>query len=150
MSTPTDRKCGANTEHRDTRGRFRSGNPGKRPGTRHKATHAALTVMEGGAKRLAKKAVDLAMAGDVAALRLCLERLAPPARERTLQVDLPLPTSPADVPETLRAILQAAAAGAITASEAERLSTCVEKFARVHELADFDLRLRALEGRGAQ
>ncbi len=150
MSTEPDRNNGESTGHRDGLGRFAPGNPGRRKGTRNKATQAVLAVMERGATKLSKKAVEMALAGDPGALRLCLERLAPPTRERTLQVDLPIPSSPADVPETLKAILQAASNGEITATEAERLSRCVHSFAKVHELADFDERLRALEGGNAR
>jgi hypothetical protein len=54
-----------------------SGNPaGKKAGARHQATKAALALLSGG---LTRKAVELALAGDVTALRLCLERLVPPA-----------------------------------------------------------------------
>lgn len=150
MSYSNDRNSGESTEHRDKRGRFSAGNPGRKPGSRNKATLAVMTVMERGAAKLSQKAVDMALAGDATALRICLERLAPPARERTLLIELPMPESPADVPDTLRAILQAAAGGVITATEAERLSRCVETFSRAHELADFDKRLRALEGHHAQ
>ncbi|WCE03167.1 hypothetical protein [Pseudoxanthomonas sp. JBR18] len=149
--TDTDtRISGANTAPRDSRGRFGPGNPGKRRGARNKATVAALGLLDKGSKQLMQKAVDLALAGDSTALRLCIERIAPPSRERALAIDLPVPKTAADVPDTLRAILRAAAQGDITSGEAERLSRTVETFARAHELADFDARLRALEAGNAQ
>ena len=68
------------------RGQFKpgqSGNPkGKPKGARHKATLAALELLDGEAEALTRKAVDLALEGDTTALRLCLERIAPPARMR--------------------------------------------------------------------
>ncbi|MBB5676414.1 hypothetical protein [Xanthomonas arboricola] len=145
-----DRNNGADTASRDRQGRFGPGNPGRRRGARNKTTLAAMALLEKDSKRLTKKAIDMALAGDAAALRLCLERIAPPTRERVIQVDLPIPQTPADVPTTMRAILAAAAEGTITAGEAERLGRCVEGFARAHELADFDARLRALEGKDAR
>ena len=150
MSDASDRKNGSSTEARDSRGRFRSGNPGRARGTRNKATIAAMTLLEKGSQQLMQKAVELAMAGDGTALRLCIERIAPPSRERALAIDLPVPETAADVPATLRAILQAAAQGEITSGEAERLSRTVETFARAHELADFDARLKALEAASAR
>lgn len=147
MASESDHKTTTGTDPRDSRGRFAAGAPGRRRGSRNKATIAAMALMERGAKKLTQKALDLALAGDVTALKLCLERIAPPTRERPLMIELPMPAGPADVPATLQAILQGAAEGTITASEAEKLSRCVETYARAHELADFDARLRALEGR---
>ena len=64
---------------RDQAGRFakgHSGNPaGKPPGCRHRATRAAEALLAGEAGALTRKAIETALQGDVAALRLCLERL---------------------------------------------------------------------------
>src|SRR5580704_11696466 len=52
-----------------------SGNPaGRRRGCRNKATRAAEAYLDGEAETLARKAVELALAGNALALRLCLER----------------------------------------------------------------------------
>ena len=67
----TDGKCGRNAD-----GTFGKGNAGKPRGTRHKATQAVLSLLEGEALALSRKAVDMALQGDTTALRLCLERLA--------------------------------------------------------------------------
>ena len=62
----------------------RSGNPaGRRPGSRNKATLAAAALLAGESEALTRKAVELALAGDPTAMRLCIERLLPPSRERT-------------------------------------------------------------------
>jgi hypothetical protein len=61
-------------------GTFAPGNPGKPKGTRHKATQAALALLDGKAEALIRQAVTMALQGDGAALRLCVERIAPPAR----------------------------------------------------------------------
>ena len=60
-----------------------------KPGTRHKATLAALALLNGEAEGLTRKAVELALAGDVTALRLCLERLVPPCREAPVRLNHP-------------------------------------------------------------
>ncbi len=60
-----------------------SGNPaGKKPGTRNATTLAAQMLLEGEAEALMRKAVEKALDGDgdIAALRLCLERLIPICR----------------------------------------------------------------------
>jgi hypothetical protein len=67
-----NRKSGRNTD-----GTFGPGNPGKPKGTRHKATRAALALLDGEAEALTRQAVTMALEGDTTALRLCLERIAP-------------------------------------------------------------------------
>src|SRR5438552_18213441 len=68
----------------------RSGNPaGRRAGSRNKATLAAAALLEGGSEALTQKAMDLALVGDPTAMRLCLERILPPCRDRTVKFALP-------------------------------------------------------------
>ncbi len=62
-------------------GGFAAGNVGKPRGTRHKATQAVLALLEGEGEALTRTTVEMALAGDTVALRLCLERLAPPRRD---------------------------------------------------------------------
>src|SRR4051794_32677609 len=60
-----------------------SGNPRGRPvGSRHKATWAAEALLDDEAEELTRTAINLAKSGDTTALRLCLERLCPPRRDR--------------------------------------------------------------------
>jgi hypothetical protein len=102
-----------------TRGRpFAKGNPGRPKGARHRTTRAAEILLDGEAEALTRKAIDLAQAGDTIALRLCLERIVPPRRERTLRFALPPLQSAADAPAAMAAIVAAAAAGNITLGEA--------------------------------
>ncbi len=76
--TTRDHKNGSNTGSRAADGKFRTGNRGKPKGARHRATLAALELLDGEAEALTRKAVELALEGDTTALRLCLERMAPP------------------------------------------------------------------------
>ena len=77
---------------RDTRYKpGQSGNPTGRPkGARNKATVAAETLLEGEAETITRKCIDLALEGDLVALRLCLSRIVPAKRERTIQLIYPL------------------------------------------------------------
>jgi hypothetical protein len=62
-----------------------SGNPrGKPRGAKDKRT-GLRALLQPHADALVKKAVDLALGGDTAALRLCLDRLAPSEAGRLLQ-----------------------------------------------------------------
>src|SRR5258708_8865649 len=76
--------------------RGESGNPAGRPmGARHKATVAAEALLDGEAEALTRKAVEMALAGDGTALRLCLDRIIPPRRERPGRFKMPGLQSPA-------------------------------------------------------
>jgi len=67
-----------------------SGNPGGRPkGALNKATLATQALLEGEAEALTRKVVELAKSGNPMALRLCLERLLPPRRDRPIIFALP-------------------------------------------------------------
>ena len=130
-------------------GRFRkgrSGNPKGRPaGTRNKATQTAELLLDGEAEALTRRAVELALAGDGMALRLCLDRIIPPRRGRPVQLGLAPVCGAADLGGTMAAITNAAASGAITPGEATELARVVEIFVRAVETSDFERRLTELE-----
>ena len=109
----------------------RSGNPRGRPvGARNKRTLAAAVLLEGESEALTRKAVELALAGDPTALRLCIERILPPCRERAVRFELPPIENAADVSAAMNAVTAALARGIITPGEAERIANVVETFAR--------------------
>jgi hypothetical protein len=114
-----NRKNGQKTAGRTSTGRFAAGNPGKPRGARHKATQAALALLEGEGEALARKAVEMALNGDVVALRLCLERLVPIRKDAVIQFDLPTLTNAKDAPAAAGAVLKALADGQITPADAE-------------------------------
>src|SRR5262245_2183572 len=67
-----------------------SGNPaGKPKGTRNRTTLAVEALLDGEAETLTRKAIELAKAGDLAALRVCLDRIAPPRKDRPVLFELP-------------------------------------------------------------
>jgi len=128
-----------------------SGNPaGKRPGTRNRATLAAEALLDGEAETLTRKAIELAKQGDMTALRVCLDRILPPRRERPVQFRLPPMRCAGDAAAAMAALTDAVAAGQLTASEAAELSRLVESYVTALEVTGFDQRLRTLEQRGAQ
>ena len=53
-----------------------SGNPkGRVPGSRNAATRAMEALLDGESDALTRKAIEMAKGGDMAALRLCLDRM---------------------------------------------------------------------------
>ena len=112
----------------------RSGNPaGRRPGSRNKATLAAAVLLAGEAEALTRTAVELALGGDPTAMRLCIERLLPPCRERTVKFTLPPIESVSDISAAMQAVTSALARGHITPGEAATIAGVVETFARAIE-----------------
>jgi len=58
-----------------------SGNPaGRPPGSRNRAALLMESMLEDAAEELTSKVIEMASNGDISALRLCFERLFPPAR----------------------------------------------------------------------
>jgi hypothetical protein len=91
-----------------------SGNPaGRPPGARNRATEIAQALLDGEADALARKCIELALEGDRAALKLCLERLVP-RRPRAVAVDLPAIASTADLAPAIAAIAHGVATGGLT------------------------------------
>ncbi len=101
----------------------KSGNPaGRPPGSRNQATLAMESLLEGETERLTKKAVELALDGDVAALRLCLERLVPARKDRSIQLSLPPTRTVQEIPAAIAVIMAAIGDGQITPGEGEVLA----------------------------
>jgi hypothetical protein len=67
---------------------------------------------------LTRRAVELALVGDPTAMRLCLERILRPCRERTVKFAFPPIESAADTAAAMKAVSSALASGAVTPGEA--------------------------------
>jgi hypothetical protein len=126
-------------------GRFTAGNPGKPKGTRHKATMLAEALFDGQAEELVQKAIEMALAGDPTAMRLALERLCPPRRERTVNVAMPSITAASDLIAAAAALTDAVAEGDITPNEASSLSNLIGNTAKAIETFELSERLARLE-----
>ena len=113
---------------------------GWRPGSRNKATLAAATLLDGEALGLTRRAVEAALAGDMLAMKLCLERLLPRCHERPVTFSLPSlaaigdgeieEPSPQNVSRAMNAVTTALACGEITPGEAATIAGVYETFVR--------------------
>lgn len=123
-----------------------SGNPAGKPrGARHKITVAIQSLLEGQAEAITQKAIDAAMEGDTTALRLCLERILPASKEIPVRIDLPSMESISDLPKVTAALIAAVSSGEILPGEAEKLGKLIDNHRAALEIADLDVRLKALE-----
>jgi len=146
MSLSELRNNAGSTPASRARGRpFAVGNPGRRPGARNKATLAAEALLEGEAEALTRKAVELALSGDTTALRLCLERIAPPRKDRPVPFALPPLGTARDAVTASAALLQAVADGDLTPIEAAELSKLVANHIEALKTTELEERLAALE-----
>jgi hypothetical protein len=134
---------------RDERGRFlrgRSGNPAGRPrGCLDHANRAAQVLLAGEGAALTRRAIELALDGDPAAMRLCLERVLGPCRERAVEFEMPPIRSADDLAPAMSAVATATAQAAITPREAMQLGQVFEAYIRAVEATEFERRLKALE-----
>ena len=122
------------------------GNPSGRPrGARNKTTLAVEALLDGEAEVLTRKAIERAKDGDSVALRLCLERILPPRKDRPVSFALPKIESAADAGKASTAILTAVATGDVTPLEAEAVLGLLEGHAKVLEVRDLEERITTLE-----
>ena len=126
---------------------FKPGNPGRPKGSRNKVTLAIQALLDGEGEALTRKAIDLALEGDVTALRLCLERLHPPRKDAPVLLALPPMERAESAAQAMGAILDSVAKGHLTPLEASSLSGLVEGYRKALETTELEARLRALEER---
>jgi hypothetical protein len=123
-----------------------SGNPAGRPkGALNRSSRVALAFIEGESEALARKAVELALAGDTTALRVCIERLVPVARERSIELGLPTLKVAGDLPAAVSQVLAAVGAGELTPTEGERLAGLLRAWRESLEFAELERRVATLE-----
>jgi len=117
---------------------------GRSPGTGVVAQLRRQLLAEGKVTALVDKAFELAMAGDVTAMRLLLDRVVPALRTQAALVHVQL--NPADTLTTkATALLQAAADGDLPSDVASELLRAVSSVCAISESDELRKRLDALE-----
>jgi hypothetical protein len=123
-----------------------SGNPaGRPPGSRNKATVIAEALIEGQVEAVVQAATERALKGSDAAQRLLLTRLVPAAQRRTVTFDLPKTETLSDIAPAHGALLQAVAAGTLTAEEARTTAAVLDAQRRAFETAELAERVARIE-----
>jgi hypothetical protein len=127
-----------------TRGRpFAEGNPGRTRGSKNRTTLVASALLEGEAQELLRKAVELAMGGDVVMLKLLLGRILP--RDRLIKLDLTRMEFADDAVEAIGGVVRAVSEGRISPSEGAALAGLINSYTHAIDMADVVKRLDALE-----
>lgn len=138
-----------NNSGRKPDGTFAPGNRmgGKARGSRHRTTLAIEALLEGEHEKLTRKAIDMALAGDTVAMRLCLDRIAPPRKDAPVSFELPPIKSAADALSASTAVLAAVADGEITPDEAGRVMALLTAHKALVETGDLEARIAVLEAK---
>ena len=121
-----------------------SGNPGGRPKGKSKVAQLRA-LLEPSVPDLVAKAKEMAMAGDVAALRLCLERVLPPLKAMDSPVQIEGLSGTQGLSEQGGEVINAMAEGSINPSEAATLLKALADQAKIVEVEELEKRITALE-----
>ena len=117
-----------------------SGNPRESERTAERcpkpATFTAEALLDGEAEAISRKLIEKALEGDTTALRLCLDRILPPRRERSITFDLPKIESAAEALSASSAVLASCAAGALSPRDAAEIMGLVSTHVHMLELTD--------------
>jgi len=97
------------------------------------------------AEAIGRKAIAMAKQGDMAAIRLCMDSLAPVRKGEPVAFELPPLEKPADSVAAAAEIVAAVAAGELTPSEAAELAKVIDVYVRAIATKGFDERLTKLE-----
>lgn len=138
-----------NNTVRNRDGTFAPGNKlgRNKTGSRHKVTRAIEAMMDGQAEALTQTAINKALEGDSVALRLCLDRIAPPRKDASISFPLPSIRSAADTVAASSSLLQAVSAGGVTPDEASRVMALLTAHRSLVEAGDLEARISALEAK---
>jgi hypothetical protein len=90
-------------------------------GSKHKATIFAEQLLEGEASELVRTTIELAKAGDTAALKLCLERILPPRKSRAVNFRLPKIETLTDALSALTSLVEGISTGVLLPEDGESL-----------------------------
>lgn len=122
-----------------------SGNPaGKPPGAKNRATVLAQALFDGEAETLTRKIIELAKAGDMQALKVCVDRLCPPMKAQAAPVQVEIPETE-NISVIANAFIKAAADGRLPPDVAAQLVSAVGTLAHIVEVDELKERLAALE-----
>lgn len=123
----------------------RSGNPNGRPKGIEDKRVALRSLLEPHAPKLIKKVVAEALKGDIAALRICMDRLVPTMKAQDTPINLGRLAG--TLVDQGKGVLGALSEGRVTPDEAASLMQTIAAQARIVEVDDLVRRITALEER---
>jgi len=138
---PNDRKNRTGQWEKGT-----SGNPAGRPrGSRNRASIMMEQLLDGQAEKLVQKVVTSALEGNTHAMAICLDRLIPRCKERTINFDTPPINNYNDILRAAETIFDGIGKGQITPTEGEKLTRVLQFQLQSYMALDFESRIAAIE-----
>ena len=123
-----------------------SGNPAGRPrGARNKRTLMAEEMLDRDGADIVDRLLRLAKGGDLAAIRMCLDRILPRLRDVPVSLELPPMKTAADAVAAMGVVVQAIGDGDLSAHEAAQLAKVVAGFSQTIATADLEQRVENTE-----
>jgi hypothetical protein len=112
------------------------GNPGRRRGSKNKETLLATGLAREQGEELLRKAIEMAMGGNVAMMKFLLDRILP--KERPIDLELPHLDFAHDSVDAMSEIVDAVSAGRISPREAADVAQIVSAFRQAIEVTDVE------------
>jgi hypothetical protein len=141
----------AKTGTQQHRGRFQpgqSGNPKGRPvGSRHKATLAALALLEGDLEVITTKLIEKAKAGEQWAITLVMNKLIPNAKDQPVTFRLPRMDGAHDLRQAMACILKAMSKGELTPDEGQAIAQVMSVMGLAMMVEDLEKKVERLRGK---
>jgi hypothetical protein len=125
---------------------FAKGNPGKPHGARRKTSIFAERLLAGKAEEIIKSVMTAALEGDMAAAKICIDRIYPVRKGHLVKFTMP-DMNAAGVSAAFSALIGAVSSGQITCEEAAAVSTLLDAQRKAIETETIEKRLDALEAR---
>ncbi|OJV15375.1 MAG: hypothetical protein BGO27_02340 [Alphaproteobacteria bacterium 33-17] len=123
-----------------------SPNPSGRPkGSQNKAIMAVQQLLDDEGEGIARKAIELALSGDITAIKCVLERIIPPAKSRPITIDLPEMSSVQDTLLATSKVITEVSQGNLTPQDGLLMMGLLEKFAKTLEVSELEKRISNLE-----
>jgi len=122
-----------------------SGNPSGRPKRSEPVRAEVRGSMAENLPAVVKKLTELALGGDVQAIRTFLERMLPPLRPEARKVTLPEVAAAKTPTEQSTLVVKAMAEGVLAPDVASMIQAGLGQAVRVKEIDELEQRLRALE-----
>lgn len=131
-------------------GEFLPGLAPKSPGAPRgpRASDQIRALIEPHREALIARAVELALAGDPQALKLCLDRLAPTPRQEAEKVCIPGLAEAPTFAGRCDAVVRAIAAGNLAPEDGDRVLRALDTYRRAHAADNIEHRLARLETGG--
>lgn len=143
------KKIPENAGEMQVTGKFKkgeSGNPkGKIKGTKNRITLTAEQLLEGELDNICRRLIEEALKGNMQAIKLILDRIMPPRKDRSLEIKIPKLNSPDDALNAISVIANAVACGGISPSEGESISRILDMYVKTVNTCDFNKRIKVLE-----